>query len=96
MVKKEIKKIKRLMAFCLLFIAIGGANFSIGLMTNRWFSIFSGIFCVAVNAYVVMHNVKLIEDLGRILANWDISDTFLGCEKLNIDREENGDEYGLG
>lgn len=61
MYKKEIRNCKRLIIFCLFAVAFSGGNFIWGIISDRIFSIVSGLFCAIVCSICVMRSIKTIE-----------------------------------
>lgn len=61
MYKKEIRNCKRLIIFCLFAVAFSGGNFIWEIISDRIFSIVSGLFCAIVCSICVMRSIKTIE-----------------------------------
>ena len=66
MYKKEIRNCKRLIVFCLFAVAFGSGNFIWGIVSDRIFSVVSGLFCAIVCSICVMRSIKTIESYVRM------------------------------
>lgn len=61
MIEKEVKKVKVLIVFCLVLVAIGGANVALGINGARWLSIVSGLFCSITSSWCIIRSIRIIE-----------------------------------
>lgn len=66
MIEKEVKKVRVLIIFCLVLVAIGGANIALGINGARWFSIVSGLFCSIASSWCIIRSIRTLERYAKM------------------------------
>ena len=90
MYKKQIRRIKSFILFCLFGVALGSGHFVFGIVVGRLISIISGLICLFVCGFCVMRNIRLIEkyvEMGKDMEELSEKKQFL-CQILEKQMRE--------